>query len=329
MSAMTIPDMARIVRHHGYVPIPVDLDIATAAPTIDALERATTTATRGLIVAHLFGGRIPLDDILSFTNRRGIDVLEDCAQAFIGPNWPGTEGCLASFFSFGTIKTATACGGGVVILRDQQLFDDIKTAQDSWPVQTRAHFFRRVLKVVLLKLLGYRLPFSLLRFVLRVIRRDLDATLNNTVRGFPGDQLIQQIAQSPSGPLTDLLARRISRFDSCQLSRRKALGSRLAGQTSDHVKLVGHKATEHTYWVFPVASHDPDRLITRLRQSGYDATQGRSMEIVTSPEQTIDTAPEMRALLPQVVYLPLYPAMTETAIDRMAEVVNEVESSGH
>ena len=127
MSAMTIPDMARIVRHHGYVPIPIDLDIDTAAPTIDALERATTTATRGLVVAHLFGGRIPLDDIWSFANRRRIDVLEDCAQAFIGPNWPGTEGCLASFFSFGTIKTATACGGGVVIIRDQQLFDDIKT----------------------------------------------------------------------------------------------------------------------------------------------------------------------------------------------------------
>ncbi len=329
MSAMTIPDMARIVRHHGYVPIPVDLDIDTAAPTIGALERATTTATRGLIVAHLFGGRIPLDDILSFANCRGIDVLEDCAQAFIGPTWPGTEGCLASLFSFGTIKTATACGGGVVILRDQQLFDDIKTAQDSWPVQTRAQFFQRVLKVVLLKLLGYRLPFSLLRFVLRVIRRDLDATLNNSVRGFPGDQLIQQITQSPSGPLTHLVARRISRFDSCQLSRRKALGSRLAGRTSNHVKLVGHKAAEHTFWVFPVASHDPDRLITRLRQSGYDATQGRSMEIVTSPEQRIDTAPEMRALLPQVVYLPLYPAMTVTAIDRMAQVVNEVESSGH
>jgi dTDP-4-amino-4,6-dideoxygalactose transaminase len=100
MSAMTIPDMARIVRHHGYVPVPIDLDIDTAAPTLEALERATTSLTRGLIVAHLFGGRIPLNDILSFADSREIDVLEDCAQAFVGPTWSGHDGCLASFFQF-------------------------------------------------------------------------------------------------------------------------------------------------------------------------------------------------------------------------------------
>ena len=57
MSGMTIPDMARIVRHHGFVPVPVDLDLNTAAPTLESLEKATTPPTRGLIFAHLFGTR--------------------------------------------------------------------------------------------------------------------------------------------------------------------------------------------------------------------------------------------------------------------------------
>ncbi|GIS60275.1 MAG: hypothetical protein CM1200mP2_25000 [Planctomycetaceae bacterium] len=39
MSAMTIPDMARIVRHHGFVPVPVDLDLNTAAPHSNPSKR--------------------------------------------------------------------------------------------------------------------------------------------------------------------------------------------------------------------------------------------------------------------------------------------------
>ena len=33
MSAVTIPDMVAIVRHHGLVPVPVDLDMRRLAPT--------------------------------------------------------------------------------------------------------------------------------------------------------------------------------------------------------------------------------------------------------------------------------------------------------
>ena len=329
MSAMTIPDMARIVRHHGYVPVPVDLDIDTAAPSLNALERATTTSTRGLIVAHLFGGRIPLNDILSFARSREIDVLEDCAQAFFGPTWSGTNGCLASLFSFGTIKTSTACGGGVLILRDQQLLADIETAQGSWPVLERIVYTRRILTALVLKILSYRLPFAVLRMAWFALRRDLDTTLNNSVRGFRDDQLIDQISQAPSPPLTALMARRLQGFDDYQLSQRKSLGNRLVEQLENHVKLVGHKAADHTFWVFPVASREPNRLIARLREFGFDATQGRSMEIVAMPDERKDTAPGIRATLPQIVYLPLYPDMPETAIDRMAEVVCGVESAGH
>ncbi len=328
MSAMTIPAMARIVRHHGYVPVPVDIDIDTAAPTLDALERATTTSTRGLIVAHLFGSRIPLKDILSFANSREIDVLEDCAQAFVGPTWSGTDGCLASLFSFGTIKTSTACGGGVLVLRNQQLSANIEATQDSWPVLKRSTLTRRILTALLLKSLAYRLPFSVFRLAWFALRRDLDTTLNNSVRGFRGEQLINQISQAPSEPLTALVSRRLQEFDNRQLSRRTSLGNRLVDRTQDHATLVGHKAKNHTFWVFPVASHEPNRLITRLRQSGFDATQGGSMEIVAMPDDRDDTATGIRRTLPKIVYLPLYPDMPEAAIDRMARVVCDVESTG-
>ncbi len=55
ISALTIPDMAKIVQSHGLLPVPVDLDVGTATPDIASLRRAITPASRAIVVAHLFG----------------------------------------------------------------------------------------------------------------------------------------------------------------------------------------------------------------------------------------------------------------------------------
>ena len=41
-SAITIPDMIHVLRHHNLVPVPVDVDFETLAVDGDALERAVT-----------------------------------------------------------------------------------------------------------------------------------------------------------------------------------------------------------------------------------------------------------------------------------------------
>ena len=75
--------------------------------------------------------------------------------------------------------------------------------------------------------------------------------------------------------------------------------------------------------------------VRRSRASVFNNTTAKNISSastftsVSLPTMIAVLVSKMRALLPQVVYLPLYPAMTETAIDRMAEVVNEVESTGH
>src|SRR6266540_1014563 len=45
-SAVTHPDMPRIAEHHGLVPVPVDLDPATMAPTPVALARCIGARSR-------------------------------------------------------------------------------------------------------------------------------------------------------------------------------------------------------------------------------------------------------------------------------------------
>ena len=329
MSAMTIPDMARIVRHHGFVPVPVDLDLNTAAPTLESLEQATTPLTRGLIVAHLFGTRIDMSPVLDFAKRHDIDVLEDCAQAFTGPDWAGTPGCLSSMFSFGTIKTSTALGGALVTIRDPDLATAVIREHDNWPVQRRLSFVSRFVRASLMKLLAYRPMFFAFRLTLKLCRRNFDHVLNSFARGFPGDDLLPQIEKRPCTPLLALLCRRLLRFDPKTLARRTAIGERLRRETSPAAELLGHQGDDHTFWVFPVLSRDPQSLISRLRHEGFDATQGASMEIIAPPDGRADTATTIRTAFERIVYLPIYVGLPDKEVERLGCVVSGQEAASN
>src|SRR5262245_32211799 len=51
VSAVTIPDMVRIIEHHNLVPVPVAVDAYRLEPSIDEIERAITPRTRAILVA--------------------------------------------------------------------------------------------------------------------------------------------------------------------------------------------------------------------------------------------------------------------------------------
>ncbi len=321
MSAMTVPDMARIVRQHGYVAVPVELDLETAAPTVESLEQATTTRTRAMIIAHLFGTRIPMEDIVEFATRHRLDIIEDCAQAYVGPEWTGTAGTLASLFSFGTIKTATAIGGGLLTLGSENLRRQLAQSQATWPVQRRAGFSFRAARSWALKLLSQRSAFAVFRLGCRIFGQDYDAILNRSVRGFPGNDLIAQIEHAPSAPLLALLLRRIERFSDERLRRRIDAGQRLLAACGDNVEILGQRGVQNSFWVVAVLAADPRQLIEALRHAGFDATRGVSMEIVAALPDRADTAPRIREAFARIVYLPLYPEMPDSEIDRLGTIV--------
>jgi len=323
MSALTVPDMARIVAAHDLVPVPVDLDPDTAAATSESLRRAVSPATRGVLVAHLFGGRAPLDPVFDRARDHGLFVIEDCAQAYVGPGWRGSEQADASLFSFGTIKTATAVGGALLRIADSGLLGKVREIESAWPVGSRLRYLLRVRKSALLKLCSSRAAFSLLANSCRLAGRDHDTFLNRTVRGFPGKDLLGQLRQQAPAPMLALLDRRLSRFAPERLAERAERGARLVARCGDRVRLLGHAASEHTWWVFPVLADRPGELIVAMRAAGFDATQGASMGIVEAPAGREDTAPNIRELFGQIVYLPLYREMPPREVDRMADVLLE------
>lgn len=327
MSALTIHDMPRIVEQHGLIPVPVDIDVDDLSPNMESLQQAITPASRAIVVAHLFGSRVPLEPILQVAKHHGLKVVEDCAQAFDG-RYRGHSAADASLFSFGAIKTATALQGEIVRARDRDLLERIRRCQAEHAQQKSSQSFRRVLKYSALKALSYRPMFRALFRVLRATGCDVDRMLNRTARGFPGPDLLRQIRCRPSPPLLALLERRLRTFDESRLSQRIAKGERLAELLGDGVPRPGRLAAAHSHWVFPILADEPQRIIAALRQAGFDATQGQSMCVVPAPADRTELFPAAAAgILAQAVYLPFSADMPLEAIERMAAVVRDAVAS--
>jgi perosamine synthetase len=327
VSAVTIRDMTRILQAHGLVPVPIDLDVQRLSVRPESMERAVTPRTRAILVAHLFGSRMPMEPVLRFAREHGIFVFEDCAQAYAGPEDLRPPQADVSMFSFGTIKTATALGGGILCFRDPRLLEAVRRKQRPWPLRSRWHFLSRLLKYSLLMLLSYRPLYTLFTALCRGLGADHDRLIGERVRGFPGEDLLEQIRHRSSAALLALLERRIRTFDRGTIVERTAV-ARLAIERMPSMPRPGNQAPAHTHWVFPVLHENPGELQQSLWKEGFDATRGAtSLYVVDPPADRPELEPvEARRAFQHLLYLPAYAGLSRRCIERMASAVGAFEA---
>jgi perosamine synthetase len=330
MSALTIPDMWKILEHHGLVPVPVDLDARTLAPRIDQWKKAAGPRTRLLIVAHLFGARIDLEPVLALARDRRWKVLEDCAQAFTGADYKGHPRADVCMFSFGPIKTSTALAGGVLVVRDREILARMRARQAAYPVQSQWGYFQRLLKYSCLVGLTKRPVYAAFVKGCELAGKDHDRVIQGSVRGFKGGDFFEKIRHRPSPALLAVLARRLECYDDWRVSGRVARARRLLERLPDSVAIPAADAPYHSFWVFTILCGDPAHVVTELRASGFDATQAATLSVVPAPHgrEELD-AREARQLLGRMVYLPVYPEMPERRIDDLAEALRRATRHEH
>lgn len=334
-SAVTIHDMPRIAVENGLVPVPADLDLVTMAPTIAALEAARTEKTRALVIAHLFGARLDLAPYADFCRRYNLVLIEDCAQAWAGPQDTGDSLADVSMFSFGTIKSATAYGGAVFYIRRADWLPPLRAALAADPVASRGWFLSRLIKNNVMKAVSLRPWYGLFLGVIRRLGKDYDKVVNGSVRGFPGPEFLARIRKRMPAALAGLLRRRLTRYDSRRLAVRAEHGRRLTGRLIEKLGDADTAARcptvlnpQHNFWVYPVLAADPPALIRRLYAAGFDATQGQSLCAVPPPPGR-ESLRAIRAerFLREVVFLPIYPDLTPRALERLADALVDALSA--
>ena len=320
VSAVTHPDMVRILEAHGLVAVPVDLDVANLAPKLEVAERLITPRTRAFLVAHLFGGRFEMVGLVAFAERHGLLLWEDCAQASTGPGDTGDPNADVSMYSFGALKTGTALGGALLRVGDRSLLEGMRERQHRWPDQKRGAFAVAVLKFLAFSFATRPLAYGLLAWFHRVAGRDFDRLVNSSVRAFRPGRLLPQLELRPSAPLLATLAYRLRTFDDERLRQRTASGEWLAANLPAGLQLAGRGMESRTHWLFPVLASRPDELIAACRRAGFDAARGASsVGAVAAPADRPDAEPvEARRMMNSLVFLPAYPELPAGSLARLA-----------
>ena len=323
VSAVTHPDMVRILESHGLVPVPVDLDVATLSPRVDLAERLVTPLTVAILVAHLFGGRVAMGPLADFAKQHRLLLWEDCAQAFTGPADTGDENADVSMYSFGALKTCTALGGALLNVKDPSLLARMRAAQGLWRPQSGRAYAGNVLKFLVFTLITRPFPYGLLATAHHALGRDFDRTINSSVKAFRPRPLLPQLETRPSAPLLAMLAHRLRTFDEARLRRRAAAGEWLSGRLPDNLALAGHRMGSRTHWLFPVISREPDRLILACRRAGVDGARGASsVTVVPAPADRPEADPAAaRQMMAGLVFLPAYPELPRRSVVRLVEAI--------
>lgn len=130
----------------GAVPVFADVDRDSGNISAETIEARITDRTRAIIPVHLAGWPCDMDAIMALAERRGLFVIEDCAQAHgarVGDRSVGTIGHVGAW-SFCQDKIMTTGGeGGMVTTDDPALWSTMWSFKDhgkSWEaVYERQH----------------------------------------------------------------------------------------------------------------------------------------------------------------------------------------------
>jgi dTDP-4-amino-4,6-dideoxygalactose transaminase len=122
------PTIAAILQT-GATPVLVDvaLDTMTIVPAL--VEASMTRRTRCIVPVHLYGQCAPLGELRALCDRRGVSLVEDCAQAHGAARDGRRAGSVgdAGCFSFYPTKNLAALGdAGMIVTGDRQLADRLR-----------------------------------------------------------------------------------------------------------------------------------------------------------------------------------------------------------
>jgi dTDP-4-amino-4,6-dideoxygalactose transaminase len=117
------------VSYTGATPVGVDPHVDTYNIDPALIEQAITTKTKAIIAVHLYGRPADMQAIKEITNKHGLKIVEDAAQAHgatLGGDKTGRLGDAAAF-SFYPGKNLGALGdGGAVTTNDEDLANAIR-----------------------------------------------------------------------------------------------------------------------------------------------------------------------------------------------------------
>ena len=320
LSAINIESMAAVAKAHNVTLVPVDIDVRTMAPSAEAMRAAITPRTRLILIAHLFGARLSLAPYARVKPDHVL-LVEDCAQAWRPGFQPSAEADV-SLLSFGPIKRRTALGGAIALFRDVSLADRCAAIEARYAPMSETWFVQRVLKYCVLKVATAPLIYRGVHSLVQAITGDAEKAIGAAARGFPPGELLLRLRRRPPQRMLKLMHRRLSTpvSDAERVAANRSVLERLPPAMA----AIAADTPDHHYWLTPILIDDPGAASDALVKRGYDATRGATS--LRAIETDARQAPNARALMERVLYLPPPFKLSAKRREALARDVREVAS---
>jgi len=117
---------AAAIARLGAIPKFVDIDPQTYNIDVEQVEAAITSRTRAILPVHMYGQCADMDVLLEISNRSGLPIVEDAAQAIGAMHRERPAGSLGKMgcFSFYPTKNLGGAGDGGMIVTSSQTLKD-------------------------------------------------------------------------------------------------------------------------------------------------------------------------------------------------------------
>ncbi|MEO0900172.1 MAG: aminotransferase class I/II-fold pyridoxal phosphate-dependent enzyme [Bacteroidota bacterium] len=132
-----VPDLTfaasiNAIIYAGATPVLIDVNKDDWNIDVSKIEKLITPKTKAIMPVHLYGYPAEMDSIMAIAEKHNLLVVEDAAEA-LGSEWKGKRvgsyGHAATYSFFGN-KTITTGEGGMVLFRDQDVYEHAKVLRD-------------------------------------------------------------------------------------------------------------------------------------------------------------------------------------------------------
>ena len=131
-AATGFPTTVSPIIQNGLVPVYVDVEIPTYVPSVDSIEKAISSKTKVIMLAHTLGNPLEMDKLVSLCHENEIWLIEDSCDA-LGGTYKGKK--LGSFGDLATLSFypahhITTGEGGAVLTNSPALSRLIESFRD-------------------------------------------------------------------------------------------------------------------------------------------------------------------------------------------------------
>jgi len=337
LPAFTYFAMPAAVRFAGLKPVFADIDPATYELTAESVRAVLTHRTKAVLPTHLFGRTCPLNDLQKICGPAGVDIIEDCAQAFGARVGGRKAGCVgrAACFTFGITKNFTTFSGGMLACREKDVYGRIVEIMREFRGASKKRLFKEGVTSLAMWMATRRLLFNV--FVAPVLKTSpsngpdrIHIAFEEKMQGMT-EETMRYMKWTPVDSQARAGMKQLLTLDAKNEARRRRGTEllRLLKQAGCEkgLPLAADADGDHIFMSFAITRPDRYLFASRLRKHGVDVSPGYMSDCSGMKELggVTGLCSVSQAVERDILHLPMYPGLRDRDLRAIADATASAE----